>query len=247
MTKLGTSILALLLSGTAHAANIDIQWTIQQYEDTTAQVGDTITFTWASGHNVYIHPSGSCDTGGAILVGETSPATYTFTADDVDEDLFFVCAIAGHCDAGQTITVSVTDAAVDPAITDSVAPSSVPVVASGSATPTEIPVEGESGSVAPTALVAEGETGSVAPTGLAVEGETVTPAPTPFQSVNDTEVPTISPMEEEAIPSVGPSTVGGPVTPAPTAALPAGSSAPSRSMAGVASAALATALVWLIE
>ena len=125
--KLGASILALLLSSSAQAANIDIEQSIQEYEDTTAQVGDTITFTWSSTHNVYMHPSGTCDSEGAILIGETSPVTYTFTADDVDEDLFFICGIPGHCDAGQTITVSVTEAG-DATTPESVEPSSVPMV-----------------------------------------------------------------------------------------------------------------------
>ena len=109
--KLYSGIVTLMLSIiTVQAANIDIQWSIQAYDDVTAQVGDTITFTWSSGHNVYIQPSGTCQADGAILVGETPPAIYTFSAEDLGQDLFFVCGVAGHCDAGQTITVSVTDA-----------------------------------------------------------------------------------------------------------------------------------------
>ena len=236
MIKLDKKILAsLLLLGTVQAANIDIQWSIQDYEDITAQVGDTITFTWASGHNVYIHPTGTCDPEGAILVGETSPATYTFTADNVDEDLFFVCAISGHCDAGQTITVSVTDAG---GATGEVSPpSSVPLV---------------SGSGAPSVLLPDGETGSAVPTALVVEGEVATPAPTPFQTSNETatgtESPTTAPMEDGSasiIPSLGPSTLGGSGTQAPTGSSSAPMIVPT--MAGLASAALAMALALLME
>ena len=179
MIKLSTSLVALLLSSIAQAANIDIQWAIQDYPDTTANVGDTISFTWASGHNVYIHPTGTCDPEGAILVGETSPATYTFTADDVDENLFFVCAVSGHCDAGQTISVAVAEAGAD---------------------------------------------------------ATTTPPPSSVPAVSGSSVPS-TPIVGSTIPSLGPSTIGGSGTQAPTV-----SSAARVSRAGFASAML----VWLL-
>lgn len=94
------------------ADDIDIAWAIQPYEDETASPGDTITFTFA-GHNVFIHPSGDCTEDGAITVGLTSPATYTFTEADVGSSLFFACDIGGHCESGQHITVNVVAAAVD--------------------------------------------------------------------------------------------------------------------------------------
>lgn len=78
-----------------------------------ARVGDTIVFRWAQGgHNVYIHPSMSCDLEGAIFVGATPGTPYTFTeADGSPEgtDMFFSCDIGNgaHCQAGQSITVTV--------------------------------------------------------------------------------------------------------------------------------------------
>ena len=70
----------------------------------TAQVGDTISFSgWDTGHNVYIHPTNSCDLDGAIFVGDTSPASYTFTDTDGGKDIFFACDIGGgsHCQNGK--------------------------------------------------------------------------------------------------------------------------------------------------
>ena len=247
--KLGASILALLLSSSAQAANIDIQWSIQEYADTTAQVGDTIPLTWDTLHNIYIHPSGTCDETGAIIIGETSPVTYTFTADDANEDLIFICGIPGHCDAGQTITVSVTEAG-DAATTESLEPSSVPMV-SESLEPSAVVAEGVDSSAVPSSVL-EIES-SQAPS--SVGGEVVgTPAPTVFDLGNetDTDMPTISPMDDASIPSMGPSAVGGSAggTQAPSASSIAadGSSGATRgTVAGLASATLAMALTWFIE
>eukprot|EP00329_Picozoa_sp_Boothbay-MS584-11_P006497 55959_4 len=43
-----------------------------------AWIGETVGFSWDSNHNVYIHPSDTCDTEGAIFVGDESGAT-TYT------------------------------------------------------------------------------------------------------------------------------------------------------------------------
>ena len=247
--KLGASILALVLSSFAQAANIDIQWATHTYPDTTAQVGDTITFTWSSTHNVNIHPSGTCDDStGAILVGETSPVTYTFTANDANKDLFFICGIPGHCDAGQSITVSVSDGSGGGTTAGPVEPSSVPMV-SGSLAPSAVVTGGSaSGSVVPTNII---EIGSQPPSSQSGMG---TPAPTSFGLGNETEtgVPTISPMDNATIPTMGPSAVGGSAggTQAPSVSSPAadGSSGASRgSVAGLASATLVMALALFIE
>jgi hypothetical protein len=227
MMKLDKSILAfLLLSVTVQAANINIQWSVQTYQDITAQVGDTITFTWGSGHSVYINPSGSCDTQGAILVGDTPPAVYTFTADDANKDLFFACGVPGHCAAGQSITVAVAAAGVS-------APSSAPVASSTSA--------------APTVSVAGGANSTAVPTGT-VGGGMVTPAPTPFETSNETvtgtEPTTTAPMEGENSTTMAPSSGGGSGTEAPD-----GGSGAMRVpiMAGLATGGLAMGLAWLME
>jgi hypothetical protein len=46
----------------------------------TASVGDTVTFSWGGTHNVFLHPTGTCDATGATVVGSSSGAVYTFAA-----------------------------------------------------------------------------------------------------------------------------------------------------------------------
>lgn len=47
----------------------NINWVIKPYKPMTAAVGDTVSFAWGGSHNVYLHPSGSCNTRGASLIG----------------------------------------------------------------------------------------------------------------------------------------------------------------------------------
>mmetsp|Transcript_17329 Transcript_17329/g.17408 ORF Transcript_17329/g.17408 Transcript_17329/m.17408 type:complete len:216 (+) Transcript_17329:88-735(+) len=103
----------------AQAKNIEIADWLLPYTGPTAveaTVGDTITFQWPQGHNVYIHPTMDCNLEGAILVGTESPTEYTFTAEDVG-DLYFSCDIGdgAHCKAGQNLiaTVSAGDGEAD--------------------------------------------------------------------------------------------------------------------------------------
>jgi len=100
-----------LVSSSLAAKDLSLTWTIQPYSQGEAQVGDTLTFNWESDHNVYVHPSGDCTTDGAILIGEDSGASHTFTADQVGE-VTFACDLynGAHCGAGQIITYVVTDA-----------------------------------------------------------------------------------------------------------------------------------------
>lgn len=78
-----------------------------------ATVGDTIEFRWDGDHNVYIHPSATCDPTGSIEVGATSPATYTFQETDIGIGattgivLMFACNIGNHCQRGQNMKVRV--------------------------------------------------------------------------------------------------------------------------------------------
>ena len=58
---------------------------------------------------MYTHPSGDCTESGAVLVGNTSPVTYTVTADDVTSgSITFACDVGSHCESGmiQTFTVN---------------------------------------------------------------------------------------------------------------------------------------------
>jgi len=82
----------------------------------TAIVGDTMIFRWQnSQHNVFIHPSGTCELEDAIFVGANPGTSYTFSeVDGSDEgtDMFFACDInnGAHCLAGQSLTVKVFSA-----------------------------------------------------------------------------------------------------------------------------------------
>jgi plastocyanin len=109
MTKFYLSVLALFASASFAEANIDVpKWSLpyQGTKEFTANVGETITFQWEGGHNVFIHPSMSCDLTGATLVGATSGSQYTFLPSDGSPegtDMFFACDIgdAFHCRTGE--------------------------------------------------------------------------------------------------------------------------------------------------
>jgi plastocyanin len=102
--------------GDAQSALIEIDpWTITDYEDMDAAVGDAINFKYASFHNVYLHPSGSCDRSDSMLVGGDGEgggegASYTFTGPG---RYTFACQVGSHCDAGQILTVNVAAAGGD--------------------------------------------------------------------------------------------------------------------------------------
>ena len=56
---------------------------------------------------MYTHPSGDCTEGGAVLVGDTSPATYTVTAGDVTSgSITFACDVGSHCESGMELTLN---------------------------------------------------------------------------------------------------------------------------------------------
>lgn len=113
------STLALLVvaqvASVANAETFEVPNWIVPYNGATewqASVGDTIVFTWTGGHNVFIHPSGSCDLTDRIFVGSQPQSSYTFTEADGSADgneLFFACDIGGgaHCRFGQALTVMV--------------------------------------------------------------------------------------------------------------------------------------------
>ena len=62
------------------------------------------------GHNVFIHPSGSCDKSEAKFVGEAATTSYTFLPEDGTPEgniMFFACDVGTHCDLGMQIQVTV--------------------------------------------------------------------------------------------------------------------------------------------
>jgi hypothetical protein len=87
------------------STNYPIDWIITSYEAMQVSVGDTITFTYSSSHNVYLHPSGSCDQNNAELVGDTDAGSVTYTFDAAGT-YTFACNVGSHCNQGQIITVT---------------------------------------------------------------------------------------------------------------------------------------------
>jgi plastocyanin len=88
------------------ATDYPINWIITDYTTTsyTATVGDTVTFSWSGGHNVFLHPTGTCDDAGATEVSSSSPVIYTFTEAG---SFTFACDVGSHCENGQILTFTV--------------------------------------------------------------------------------------------------------------------------------------------
>jgi hypothetical protein len=85
-----------------------ITWAVTDYtsEVFTASIGDTVTFSWGGTHNVFLHPTGTCDAAGATEVGSRSGVVYMFTAAG---SFTFACEVGQHCGNGQILTFTVTD------------------------------------------------------------------------------------------------------------------------------------------
>jgi len=76
---------------------------------TNVRVGDTLRFEWSRTHEVWIHPSGTCDQRSRISVGFQSGATYVIQDSDAGTTLTFACDVGGgsHCDLGMIMNVTV--------------------------------------------------------------------------------------------------------------------------------------------
>lgn len=86
-----------------------------------------VIFNYASNHNVYIHPTGTCDEMGRILVSDiVGPASYTFSASDAGRTRTFACDIGAHCESGQIISFQVEATTSAPTMTPSAAPTLLP-------------------------------------------------------------------------------------------------------------------------
>jgi len=112
----------LLLSLTSptptNAESIEIEWVIPTkeapYTLQKADVGDKAFFYWPTGvpHNVFIHPTGTCNQEGMIYVGADPLGTeYTFTEADAGNKVTFSCNVGAvpntHCTYGQIMTFQV--------------------------------------------------------------------------------------------------------------------------------------------
>jgi plastocyanin len=84
----------------------------QPYASMTASVGDTLTFAWSSGvHDVWIHPTHTCEAAGAIPLASTDDNPYTYTFGEADGSvegnvLTFVCDVGEHCERGMYMNVT---------------------------------------------------------------------------------------------------------------------------------------------
>lgn len=106
LSLLSLLVLAQLASFANAQTTIEVTDWVVPYNGPTewqASVGDTIVFTWEGGHNVFIHPTLSCNIAGAIRVGAQTGTSYTFTEFDGDSQMFFACDIGqgAHCRFGE--------------------------------------------------------------------------------------------------------------------------------------------------
>lgn len=68
-----------------------------------------VTFEYGANHDVWIHPTGTCEETGKIAVGALgdSPVTYAFTAADAGKTITFACDTGSHCENGQIINFQI--------------------------------------------------------------------------------------------------------------------------------------------
>ncbi len=87
-----------------------IQWSLgKSYPDRTVEAGDPVTFEYRSGiHDVWSMSGPACDFVGATRVDESGASNYTVQLSEPGT-YYYACSTAGHCDAGQKITIQVVD------------------------------------------------------------------------------------------------------------------------------------------
>jgi len=210
-------------------SNLYTGWTMKfadntPYQDQTAEVGDTITFIWTDDEvqNVFIHPTNDCNQTGRIPVGNQSPTTYIFTADDASpegKEIYFVCDIGDRCEEnGMRMSVTVFPSPDDASLEQTLDPVAInsspvslttaptePLVTTAPVAATDAPVEPTIPPVAPTDAPVEPTIPPIAPTNTPIEPTIppVTPTQTPI-------APTILPVAPTKAPIVP---TGAPVAP----------------------------------
>ena len=98
-------------------SDLPITWRVQAYPDSTVNPGDTISFTWAGNHNVYLMPNedafNNCDFSDALQIGTASPHVYSSAGTVPGQNLYFACSAGSHCTNGQKLKVTAVAAAPD--------------------------------------------------------------------------------------------------------------------------------------
>lgn len=117
-------VLLLALLAAISYAQTAIDWKIGMDSNTiTANVGDTLTFTWSGTgtHDVYKMASSdalaSCDfTGAELVTGCDRAATGNCEFTVTELPVYFACQVGGHCGAGQKLTAGACPTACSTAI-----------------------------------------------------------------------------------------------------------------------------------
>ena len=82
-----------------------IPWAVRPYEPINLPLGSTLEFQFVTGqHTVYQMPSSTCDFTDSVLIGTEGGTTVLFGEPGT---LYFACNIAGHCESGQIIEVTI--------------------------------------------------------------------------------------------------------------------------------------------
>lgn len=173
------------------------------FQDITAAVGDTITFVWeeTSNHTVSINPTGSCDATDAVLVGEASPVTYTFTDADVSRSpILFADNTNQQCDNGMNFTVTVQSGApVAPAAPTAAAAPTGSDTAAPEAAPTDAPTDAATTAVPETTAAPTVAAPVAAPTLPPVDPTEAPVAPTETPILIVPTEPPVAPTDEPSI------------------------------------------------
>lgn len=104
----GVGIVCAALLGCVRGETIE--WSLgKTYPNMTIEAGDRVTFEYRSGiHDVWSMRGPTCDFVGSTRMDESGASSYTVQLSEPGT-YYYACSTAGHCDAGQKITIQVID------------------------------------------------------------------------------------------------------------------------------------------
>ena len=119
LAALDTSEASLAAAQTVHAVGPNGAWTRGPegaWNDLAITVGDKLTFSYSSNHNVWYLPSQTAfdrcsfsELNGAVELRESWRKPHRYEAVVTEPGtLFFACEVGSHCDDGQKVRVTVT-------------------------------------------------------------------------------------------------------------------------------------------